>query len=109
MFSKQFQQLISALLRATQKGEIRWEDAKGARDLFRVAFRGGSVVVGRRDDQCDLIVLNSSGQVAEGVSVDPTDPQEDIDLLFELWEAARRSARSTDETISDILKQLGDS
>lgn len=102
--------LVIHLARETARGKIAWEDTADD-ETFRVGLANGVVTIEMfRDEDFNgdalfnyrLTVFNERGQVAETFVPATSDGKK---LIYELYEAARRSARRTNDVIDALLKE----
>jgi hypothetical protein len=112
MFSNnEMMDLVGRLFIATRQGRIKWQDT-AEEEMFRTNFKQGSVrvgVVGGYNEevgefqQFKIVVLNKEGKIADEYIPDSAS---DISRCKELFVLARRSARDTDNVLSEIFEEL---
>ena len=109
--NEKIQRLVSDLLAATETGRVRWEDTADE-NTFRTSLRSGMVQVGKSAappeeegmDACHQVSLfDRRGRLIEELTVPALKGWEELAHLFE---AARRSARKTDEVLDQILAEI---
>jgi len=103
--------LVDSLCKATQKDRVKWSPV--LTDVFRAKVGPGHVTISHELEQNDEKTWKCIGlriSDAKGRIVENTDLQENSDFypLFDgLFQAARRSAMSSDSIIDEMLAEIG--
>ncbi|MGO9273954.1 MAG: hypothetical protein ACLQOO_27565 [Terriglobia bacterium] len=99
-------ELIQQLKEATEQGRLGWHPTATV-DEFTTSFRGRfSVVVSKvPDDYYIFQMCDDSGR--EMLKISPGNaPPEEVGVVRDLFDAARRQALHVDKAIEDILQEL---
>ena len=106
-----YSKIIGKLVSKTKRGEVNWKKTS-AGDKFLVSFKEFSLLIGTYfDEQKGTDYVNFQLIDVAGKSIDTflvSESDEDWgDLVFELYNSARRKALRIDEAIEVIGKELG--
>lgn len=100
--------LINTLLSRTQNGQVSWDSASNE-GSFIWSAKSGSVMVFPTDNDgrapWSVRLIAGDGQTIEEESYDGGD--EDYEIAYDLYRAARSNALDIDRTIDSLLNELG--
>jgi hypothetical protein len=113
MYEK-LEKLINILHGRTMSGTVHWEETSDP-GRFQTAFPGSTITIFTRQsrefmDELDyaLQIINDNGNLIEQVAdTDFDDKAHGFLIMKEMYEAARRIALGTEQTIDDLLSSLG--
>jgi hypothetical protein len=96
-------ELLGAILEATRRGEIKWDETADE-DTFRSMFRKGMVKVWRTEEGHPAAgIFNQNNTLLTEVAPESA---EDSTCLEAVYEAARNSALKPGEVIKGILDEI---
>lgn len=103
--------LVRGLIQKTAAGELEWTTESDS--SFSLEGQTGEIYLFSQKGRFPfgIEILNKEGDVVESLKsiASPTDPGEEQfnNLIFELYEQARRSALQIDDVLEGLLREFG--